>query len=195
MGVSDEARLREREKYQHVYAALATYKMGAARMQDAIADLRWAFFDHNCTSMLDVGCGRGEMLGHAELLGFIEVRGAETVPDLCDDHRVIEMPVHRLHEMPEHGFDLVTSFDVLEHLLPGDDELLLLEMGRIASRCVAMTANNRPSVDPTTGADLHINKRPYDQWDRLIRDLLEPDWHVERCAGKQYVSETWRAWR
>ena len=53
----------------------------------------------------------------------------------------------------------------------------------------------RDSIDPTTGNQLHVNKRPYDEWEQLIRGILEPEWTVERVAGKRYVSETWRAWR
>lgn len=195
----NKQRADERKKYELCYNhPTLNYGMGGTRMADAIIDLKWAL-GLDCESYLDIGCGRAEMLEHAEALGFDVARGTEIVNILCDHVRVWHCAIHNLHIMPAaaspDGFDLVTSFDVIEHLLPGDDELLLVEMGRIARHCMAVTANNRPSVDPNTQNDLHINKRPYDEWDRIIRDLWEPDWTVERMTDKSYVSETWRAWR
>lgn len=182
----------ERAKYTHVYSAMPNYAMGGLRMVDAIEDLKWAV-GGDCLSYLDIGCGRGEMLDHADALGFATVQGFEIVPELCND-RVRQMAVHELHKVAQNSYDMVSSFDVIEHLIPGDDELLVRGMGRIARKCLALTANNRPSIDPTTGNDLHINKRHYDEWDALIREWL-PDWNVHRCNAKQYVSETWRAYR
>lgn len=195
MGMS-EARAVERDKYTTIYGAMPNYRMGAIRMRDAVLDLQWAAA-LGCLSYLDIGCGRGEMLEHADALGFSTVNGCEIVPDLCGG-RVWQCAVDKLHTLPGSdsgaGFDFVTSFDVIEHLLPGDDEALVREMGRVAVKCLALTANNRPSVDPATGADLHINKRAYDEWDSLIRSWL-PGWTVTRCGDKEYVSETWRAER
>lgn len=191
----DEQRAAECERYERCYNhPTSYYGMGNSRMKDAVIDLKWAR-KQGCTSYFDIGCGRGEMLDHAEHLGFVPVRGAEVVKILCEDERVAELHVHELHKIPDEQFHLVTSFDVIEHLLPVDDELLIVEMGRIAMKCLALTANNRPSIDPPTQTELHINKRPYEEWDQIIRDILEPDWSVERLTGKRYVSETWRAWR
>lgn len=191
-------RAAEFAKYEHCYATLPDYRMGEVRMRDAKKDVRDAF-EAGCRSYLDIGCGRGEMLRYAENLGFTEVAGAEVVPELCGGD-VFECPIHDLHKLPAQHFDLVTCFDVIEHVLPGDDSELLVQMGRIARKYIALTANNRPSHDPTTGADLHINIKSYREWDLFIREMLEcslfePAWHVEWLKGKEYVSETWRACR
>jgi SAM-dependent methyltransferase len=186
-------RAGEFEKYRHVYAALPNYRMGELRMVDARADLLWSVKRH-CNNYLDIGCGRGEMLDYAADVFGLEAMGTEIVPELCDGVRVRELPIHELDQFGFGAFDFVTAFDVIEHLLPGDDMTLIHQLGRIAGKCLALTANNKPSVDPTTGADLHINKRPYNEWDSIIRGILEPVWTVERQTDKQYVSETWRAW-
>ena len=192
----DEQRAVERAKYESCYNHPSLdYHMGGARMNDAVADVKWAIEQQGCKSYLDVGCGCAEMLDHAMTFGFDEARGTDIVDVLCKDARVDKLHVHELHRINDQRFDFVTSFDVIEHLIPGDDELLLVEMSRIARRGMAITANNRPSVDPHTQNDLHINKRHYDEWDRIIRDLWEPDWMVQRMTGKEYISETWRAWR
>jgi SAM-dependent methyltransferase len=119
------------------------------------------------TSLLDVGCGRGEMLDFAMSIGFRYVRGVEIVPYLCDGERVIFAPCHAL-PFGDGEFDTVISNDVIEHVLRGDDELLCREMRRVAKRHILITANNMPSTLPD-GTDLHINKRPYQEWDALFR--------------------------
>jgi len=191
---SAEARQAERDKYVHCYVQKTyNYAMGPARMIDARQDLDWAF-EGGSRSCLDIGCGRGEMLDYATEIGFHAARGVDVVPGLCERENVDLMFVHDLHQWVGGAFSLVTSFDVIEHLLPDDDKLLVMQMGRIAGSHIALTANNKDSIDPTTKTQLHVNKRPYDEWDRLIREWL-PGWTVERMTNKQYVSETWRAWR
>ncbi len=191
---TDIERQAERDKYVSVYRADPNYRMGRMRMMDAQSDVSWAA-DRGCHTYLDIGCGRGEMLEYARQCGFGLCEGTEYVPDLCDSEYVVNRAVHDLHEYADNQFDFVTSFDVIEHLHVGDDELLLVEMSRIAKRCMAITANNRPSIDRLTGNDLHINKREYDEWDEILRGVWEPDWNVDRQTNKQYVSVTWRAFR
>ena len=84
---------------------------------------------------------------------------------------------------------------MIEHLIPGDDDSLIAGRGRSAAHHIALTANNYRSSDATTGADLHRNKRDYDEWDAMIRAILAPVWMVERLTDKEYRSETWRATR
>lgn len=183
-----EARRTEHAKYNRAYQA-PNYRMGAARMQDALRDLEAL----PCRgSYLDVGCGRGEMLEQAERLGFTLVRGTEVVAELLDHHRVVYGEGHAL-PFADGSFDVVTLFDVIEHLVPGDDERVCREMARVARRHVLLTANNRPSHLPD-GTDLHINKRPYDEWDRLFREWFAGA-SVTRIpdAGRAYVvSPGWR---
>lgn len=191
-------RAAEIAKYAHVYQALPDYRMGEARKADARDDLR-AAFEHGCRSYLDIGCGRGEMLEYARTLGYTDVAGLEVVPALCGGD-VMQCAIHDLHKIPSLHYDLVTSFDVIEHVLPDDDSTLLAQMARIARKYLTVTANNRPSIDPTTGNDLHVNIRDYDAWDLMIRTiwqstLFEPNYSVERAKNKRYISETWRAWR
>lgn len=154
----------ERDKYDRAYR-LPNYRMGAARMTDAVADLEAL----PCRgSYLDVGCGRGEMLDHAARMGFDPVRGSEIVPALIDGVKVVRAEVHAL-PWPGRSFDVVSMFDVIEHVLPGDDELACRELARVSRKHVLLTANNARSAS-IPGEELHINRRPFDEWDRLFRN-------------------------
>lgn len=180
-----EARLAEHKKYESAYQ-IERYAMSSPRMQDAVADLEAL----PCRgSYLDVSCGRGEMLANAEALGFSPVQGTEIVPALIDGSRVVRAEVHAL-PFADKSFDVATMFDVIEHLIPGDDERACRELCRVARQHVVLTANNRPSKN-AIGAELHINRRPYEEWDALFRQWF--DGKVTWVKGdRKYVSEAWR---
>lgn len=174
--------LKYHRAYQHPH-----YRMGQKRMHDAIADLAAL---PNRGSLLDIGCGRGEMMDHAEELGFAPVCGLEAVPELCADPRVTE---GRATDLPfgDRHFDVVTLWDVIEHLPRGDDETVCREMARVARCHILLTANNRPSKNHV-GDELHINRRPYPEWDDLFRSWFSRSSVTWIRGHRQYVSECWR---
>jgi ubiquinone/menaquinone biosynthesis C-methylase UbiE len=183
---TDNARRAEHAKYERAYRQ-PRYRMKAERRADAVADLAALPVRG---SYLDVGCGQGDMLDEALKLGFSLVKGTEIVTALIDGARVVRAEVHAL-PFPDKGFDVVTMFDVIEHLLPGDDELACRELARVARHHVILTANNRPSFNKA-GDDLHINRRPYDEWHRLFCRWFAPAQVTWIKGPRHYVSEAWR---
>jgi 2-polyprenyl-3-methyl-5-hydroxy-6-metoxy-1,4-benzoquinol methylase len=181
----DVARAAEHAKYRRAYALNPNYRMKRERMADAVNDLRDL---PSRGAYLDVSCGRGEMLAVAAELGFAPVQGTEIVPDLIGG-AVVRAEVHDL-PFADRSFDVVTMFDVIEHLISGDDRAACEEMARVASRHILITANNRPSFNKA-GDDLHINKRPYEEWDRLFREWF-PGAVIWIKGRRAYVSEAWR---
>lgn len=175
----------EHVKYLRAYRN-PSYAMGQDRMADAVTDLKALPTRGN---YLDVACGRGEMLRHAERLGFAPVFGVEIVPDLIDGNRVGRGEAHAL-PCPDKCFDVVTLFDVIEHLPPGDDELACRELARVARAHVLLTANNHESRN-LDGDVLHINIRPYEEWDRLFRAWF-PGTVTHITGTRHYHSECWR---
>ena len=89
-------------------------------MQDALAR-RLDERVHRCLRILDLGCGTGEML--EMLTGFGDVTGMDSSPDAVAwcRQRLGSGAAVLLGSIPESlptegGFDLVTAFDVIEHL-------------------------------------------------------------------------------
>jgi SAM-dependent methyltransferase len=83
--------------------------------------------------VLDFGCGTGAMLPHLERYGTVSaVDGDERAVEFC--HRrgraeVQHLPPGEPLPFATASFDLVTSFDVLEHI--EDDVAALRELGRV----------------------------------------------------------------
>ncbi len=85
---------------------------------------------------------------------------------------------------------MATLFDVIEHLLPGDDEAVCRELARVASRTVIITAANCTSTN-ANGEELHINRRPYEEWDALFSAWFAGRSTWVRELGNR-VSQLWR---
>jgi ubiquinone/menaquinone biosynthesis C-methylase UbiE len=152
----EQARASEVAKYVNAYRS-STYRMGDARRYHA--ELALSALPKG--SLLDVGCGRGETMRMAADMGFSPVRGLEVVPYLC----VPGVDQGFAHAIPhsDGSFDVVTMFDVMEHLLPEDTETVCRELERVAKRYVLLTVHNGSSQH--NGVELHINRRAsYDAW-------------------------------
>jgi SAM-dependent methyltransferase len=157
--------------YSKCYQSKA-YAMGARRrasVQAMIASLAPG-------SLLDIGCGRGESLGFAQAAGHTRVMGTEVVPGLLNKNVVYA----EAHQLPFFSgeFDHVTCWDVLEHLTEADIRPALVEMMRVASRTVTVSASERSDI--REGRELHISRRPKTEWLRIIRECWGP---AAQCIG------------
>ena len=127
------------------------------------------------------------MLDLAESVGFEFVQGVEVVDYLIDGNRVVEGSAYEI-PFEDKSFQVVSLFDVIEHLLPDDAEPTCKELERVAIETVFITANNRPSHH--NGIDLHINRLNYETWDKFFKRVFsgKVTW-LKELASK---SETWR---
>lgn len=179
-----ELRNLEVAKYQRTYEE-PNYRIHGTRREFAIQDLR----DLPCRgSYLDVSCGRGELLAEAFAMGYGPVTGTEVVPALMDNGMVYAY-AHAL-PFPDRSIDVVSLFDVIEHLIPGDDEAACRELDRVARKHILITANDRDSRNHL-GEILHINIRSHREWDCLFRS-----WFTGTVTwlshGTDYASQRWR---
>jgi ubiquinone/menaquinone biosynthesis C-methylase UbiE len=175
-------RAAEIAKYSVAYGH-AEYKMGRARYEAAMRDLAGL-----TGSLLDVGCGRGEVLRLAQDMGLSPVNGTEVVPALMGPG-IVYAEAHDL-PFPDRSYDHVTCFDVLEHLTPDDTVPALRELERVARRTVTVTVADYPHV--FRGVDLHVNRRPYREWQALLEQLFGARLKFMGAAG---ASESWRITR
>ena len=173
-------RAEEMQKYAVAYKDPA-YRMGQRRKVAATQVLEGL-----TGSLLDVGCGRGEVLAMAEAQGMT-VQGVEVVPALLKPPRVIYGEAWAL-PFPDKSFDHVTMMDVMEHLLAEDSERVCRELQRVARQTVILAVANGSSR--LNGVELHINRRPYREWDIDFRRWFtgEVSWTPTRGAA---ISETW----
>lgn len=117
-------------------------------------------------SLLDVGTGRGELLTIAENIGFHPVHGTEVVAELLQRVGVTYAEAHAL-PFGDGDFDVVCCLDVLEHLTPADTVPALCELRRVALQVLLVSAADYSSE--WNGVELHVNRRPYDEWRELVR--------------------------
>ena len=170
------ARRAEVAKYVKAYQA-STYRMGDVRKHHASVGLQ--FIPRG--SLLDVGCGRGETMRMAADLGYSPVRGLEVVPYLCGP----DVDQGYAHAIPhgDRSFDVVTMFDVMEHLVPEDTEAVCRELERVARRHILLTVHNGSSQHH--GVELHINRREsYEAWHEFFRSTFSGSvtW-MPRCGS------------
>ena len=159
------------------------YKMGLQRKMWAIHILS----ELPKGSFFDVGCGRGEMIEIAYNTGHRPSRGCETVPDLIGG-----VIYHGLaHDLPcrDNEYDTVTMFDVMEHLTEADCMSAINELKRVAKKHIILSISNRPSI--VNGIDLHITKKPYDEWDKILREYI-PGTITHLKHDRPCVCEMWR---
>lgn len=130
------------------------------------------------SSLLDVGCGPGHMVGWLRRWGvdahgvdvstYIIGRAGESTRPYLHQAEVTALP------FVAQRFELVTSFDVLEHIPPEELPAAVLECARMASRyvfhrvCLSDSLHHR-----TLGHEdaSHVSLFPGDWWRRLFAGL------------------------
>lgn len=161
----EERRAIERARYERIYADRKTnYRMAINRYSDMHDALMAIPLPHQ--TFLDVGCGMGRLMHLADRCGYGVVYGIDCVDLRHYDNRIMVGSAHDLL-FSDKSIHTTVMTDVIEHLLPGDDELACREMARVTTHHIFIMANNGPSV--RKGEELHVNKRPFSEWDALFK--------------------------
>jgi ubiquinone/menaquinone biosynthesis C-methylase UbiE len=178
---------KEKAKYEAAYKKPG-YQMGEKRKHHATQIINTWNSEGLTKSFLDVGGGRGELLEYAKRKGF-HTCGTEIVSYLVNpDKNIVYAEADNL-PFADNSFDYLTCLDVIEHLIPGVEIPVFKEFKRVARERILMTIANFPSRG-LKGVELHINIKPYQEWDDILRDIFSDDiviWHPK----KGNISETW----
>lgn len=145
-----------------------------AEGQNVMADSFLARF--RPASVADVGCGTGALL-HRLKQGGVRVFGlerSEAALAICRQRELEVQTVNLLEIGPKDAarypgpFDLVLSFEVLEHLPPDRAASIVGFLCALGPRIVFSAAQ------PGQGGHDHLNEQPLDYWIRLFDEAGHP---------------------
>lgn len=179
----ESTRERELSKYAMAYKE-EDYGMSKERY-DGISQLLADIPRSHRYRYLDVSTGRGETMQLAHEHGFKDVWGTETVDELIKDH-MIKGILPNL-EFSDKSFDVVSLFEVIEHLVPEDVPLALGELTRLAIHHILISAAVYDCY--IGGVNLHPSARSVEKW----QELFEKVWGSKvRRVGNLGSSPVWR---
>lgn len=137
--------------------------------------------DWSCATFVDVGSGRGEWLDILRANGATNYVGVDLNArqnSLCTErgHRVLQMDfLEYLASLPENSMDLITGFQVIEHLCLSDLIVLLKESYRVLKQGGMILFETQNPRNLIVGADTFYidpsHKRPIEP--RMIAFFVE----------------------
>jgi len=152
----------KRAEAKKLYDQLAsTGKYGCGFFgKDAIELILFNEFDY----ILDIGCGTNVFAKTLREKG-IQAYGV----DISNPKADFIAPAHKL-PFEDEGYNWITSFDMLEHLFPGEIDEVLTEFERIARRGFIFSICYGPSkIDRR----LHPTNKPEEWWIAKLSDYIK----------------------
>lgn len=132
----------------------------------------------NPGSVLDYGCGRGDLVAHFWADGRRRIAKYDPA-----------VPQHET--MPDGSFDLVLCTDVMEHILMADVDMVLREIRR-KSHKVLFTISLRPArAKLPDGRNAHVTLLSAKEWTRWIADVFGKAVHVPTQWDHILMLRTW----
>lgn len=132
-----------------------------------------------CTNLLDVGGGFTPYAFDVKTrfkLKRAAVLDISEVPRQMQEARGIEFHRGEAQRLPfeDDEFDLVTAFDVLEHIPGPELHAAVSEIGRVAKRKAIVSVGTAPSVKTVDGCEtnLHPSLHPIDWWKAMLAEQL-----------------------
>ena len=124
-------------------------------------------------SLVDIGCGGNQFcksLKKRKRYFFSKKKFIGV--DIASPYADIIAPAHNIPSINDKEFDLLTSFDCIEHIPDEEIEASFLEFSRISERVfLQICLENSPTqID---GHDLHVSIHPKEWWIDLARKYFE----------------------
>jgi ubiquinone/menaquinone biosynthesis C-methylase UbiE len=185
----------EKEKYIKIYNNTGVYtKNGKIDTSGAIrkkyghensGKLFMRFIERiRPTSVIDIGCGHNEFANLVKDKLNIETVGVDFACPSADIMADADaLPVG------DKEFDLVTSFDTLEHITEEKIDQTLLEFRRVAHRFILFICL-RGSLSRIDGGQLHVCKKSSDWWLSKIHNHCHDVCQISHYKKKMIVGKT-----
>lgn len=173
MNINDKRKL-ERDKYENIYLDVDNHYKNHN-------DLRgYGRGNHgkniipfiqrlNPTSLLDIGCGYGNFCDEMQKSGVENVYGMDIASVKTgniiknDQIKFIHGEAHSL-PFEDNSIDIITSFDVLEHCLRDDIDIIFSEINRVVKYKTIFSIAYKQSGENTKGVILHMTVEPESWW-------------------------------
>lgn len=133
-------------------------------------------------SVVDIGCGWNEFCGKVkEAIPSARCVGVDFACPGAD----LKAEAHQL-PFADKEFELLTSFDMLEHSVPELVDAVLAEMARVSKRFI-FSISHVPSKRTWQGQNLHPTVQPEEWW--MTRIMRAGGLHLAKCG--RYITGTW----
>lgn len=147
--------MSEIEKYRWIYGLEDHGGYGSSNHGK---DAHKLIVETGCKSLVDVGCGHNEFAGQMRDAGIFAVGVDFACPDADVVADAVDLP------FTDDEFDLVTAFDVLEHIPPDQIIAALREFSRVARGYVVSIAYTDSRSFRDELGSLHPTVRPKGWW-------------------------------
>ena len=157
--------------YQHVHRKSHLYRFQMSWGSYIIPLICRRWVNRPGTVIVDVGCGNHTFLNH---IGFvnpglimygIDIVRVEPIPQ---EVTFLKAPAWNLRGVGV-PIDLITSFDLLEHLAPDDVYQTLEEWSGRAKRLVVSISSVKSITLGPEGQNLHLTIQPLDWWKEKMK--------------------------
>jgi len=170
---------RDIEKKKYIYLNNFTWGDGKQYGESFHGKKTLKAFDfkqYDIKTILDVGTGRGQAVHYMNNIN-LEAKGVDFAikPNAAYDQKMFfTSPAHEL-PFEDKSFDCITCFDVLEHCITEEIELILREFHRVAKKLFIFSISFGPSkiytplVEKNMNGQLHQTVKPWKWWESKIQ--------------------------
>lgn len=156
--------------YDQVWQIPGYCANGLDRAREVLDDLVWHSKQNAWLNVLDVGCGRGHVVQH---LRGVDIYACGIDPFLPEPGpHLLRGDLATLASL-DCSVDIITSFDMLEHLNEDSAYGMLRTMAEVAPRaCLAIA--NMSDVHDVAGVptELHPIQQPAEWWAQMVKDAF-----------------------